>query len=60
MGKRHGLLPCAEVELYDQPEGVLVVKARKRSKGAQALAALLRGGKVKGNTRDWLFMTRGK
>ena len=58
--KRHGLLPRCEVEFIDQPDGVLVIKASKLSRGKRALAALLRGGKIRGRTDDWLRMTRGE
>ena len=57
--KKHGLLPQHEVEFVDQPDGVLVVKASKLSRGKRVLAALLRGGKVKGDTESWLRLTRG-
>jgi bifunctional DNA-binding transcriptional regulator/antitoxin component of YhaV-PrlF toxin-antitoxin module len=59
MRKRHGLVPRAEVELVDRPEGILVMKAAKPSGGKQVLNALLRGGKIKTRTRDWLQLTRG-
>ncbi len=59
MRKKHGLLPQHEVEFVDQPDGVLVVKASKLSRGRRVLAALLRGGKVKGDTESWLRLTRG-
>jgi bifunctional DNA-binding transcriptional regulator/antitoxin component of YhaV-PrlF toxin-antitoxin module len=59
MRKRHGLLPQAEVELVDRPEGVLVIKAARASDGKRLLKALLRGGKVRGHTNDWLRSTRG-
>jgi bifunctional DNA-binding transcriptional regulator/antitoxin component of YhaV-PrlF toxin-antitoxin module len=59
MRKKHGLLPQREVEVVDQPDGVLVVKASKLSRGKRVLAALLRGGKVKGDTESWLRATRG-
>jgi bifunctional DNA-binding transcriptional regulator/antitoxin component of YhaV-PrlF toxin-antitoxin module len=59
MRKKHGLLPRAEVELVDRPEGILVMKAAKLSGGKRVLNALLRGGKIKGRTRDWLQLTRG-
>jgi bifunctional DNA-binding transcriptional regulator/antitoxin component of YhaV-PrlF toxin-antitoxin module len=58
--KRHGLLPRREVAFVDQPDGVLVVKAGKLSRGKRALATLLRGGKIKGRTADWLRLTRGE
>ena len=57
--KEHGLLPRREVEFVDQPDGVLVVKASKLSRGKRVVAALLRGGKVKGDTESWLRLTRG-
>jgi hypothetical protein len=59
MRRRHGLQSDAEVELVDQPEGVLVVKVAAKSRGKRVLATLLRGGKVKGRTKDWLKLTRG-
>ena len=59
MRRKHGLLPRREVKFVDQPDGVLVVKAGKRSRGKRVLTALLRGGRVKGNTVDWLRLTRG-
>ena len=57
--KKHGLLPQCQVEFIDQADGVLVVRAGKRGRGKRALATLLRGGKVKARTRDWLRLTRG-
>lgn len=59
MRRKHGLLARAEVELLDQPDGVLVVKAAATSRGKRVLATLLRGGKIKGRTEDWLGLTRG-
>ena len=58
MRRKHGLLAQAEVELVDQPDGVLVVKAATNSRGKRVLATLLRGGKIKGRTKDWLRLTR--
>jgi bifunctional DNA-binding transcriptional regulator/antitoxin component of YhaV-PrlF toxin-antitoxin module len=58
MRRKHGLLPQREVEFVDQPDGVLVVKAGKLARGKRVLAALLRGGKVKGDTANWLRLTR--
>ncbi len=58
MRKKHGLLPQREVEFVDQPDGVLVVKASKPSRGKRVLATLLRGGRVKGDTESWLRLTR--
>ncbi len=58
MRRKHGLLPQREVEFVDQPDGVLVVKAGKLAHGKRVLAALLRGGKVKGDTASWLRLTR--
>jgi len=60
MRKKHGLLPQREVEFVDQPDGVLVVKAGKLSRGKRVLAALLRGGTIKGRTEDWLRLTRSE
>lgn len=57
--RKHGLLPQREVELVDQPDGVLVVRTGKLTRGKRVLAALLRGGKVKGDTASWLRLTRG-
>ena len=59
MRKKHGLLPQCLVEFIDQPDGVLVVKVAKRSRGKRAVATLLRGGKVSARTADWLRLTRG-
>ena len=59
MRRKHGLLPQRQVKFVDRPDGVLVVKAGKRSRGKQVLAALLRGGRVKGDTEGWLRLTRG-
>jgi hypothetical protein len=59
MRRKHGLLPRREVEFLDQPDGVLVVKVSKLSRGRRILATLLRGGKIKGRTEDWLRLTRG-
>jgi bifunctional DNA-binding transcriptional regulator/antitoxin component of YhaV-PrlF toxin-antitoxin module len=58
--KRHGLLPRREVEFVDQPDGVLVVKVGRLARGRRVLATLLRGGKIKGRTDDWLRLTRGE
>ncbi len=58
MRRKHGLLAQAEVELVDQPDGVLVVRAATTSRGKRVLATLLRGGKIKGRTDDWLALTR--
>ena len=59
MRRKHGLLAEAEVRLVDQPDGVLVVKAATDPRGKRAVATLLRGGKIKGRTKDWLRLTRG-
>jgi AbrB family looped-hinge helix DNA binding protein len=59
MRKKHGLLPQRPVEFIDQADGVLIVRASKRSLGKPVLATLLRGGTIKGRTEDWLRMTRG-
>ena len=59
MRKKHGLTRRAEVELVDKPNGVLIVKAGAISPGKRAVAALLRGGKIKGTTAELLRLTRG-
>ncbi len=59
MRRKHGLLAQVEVNLVDQPDGVLVVKATTNARGKSALATMLRGGKIKGRTKDWLRLTRG-
>jgi bifunctional DNA-binding transcriptional regulator/antitoxin component of YhaV-PrlF toxin-antitoxin module len=59
MRRKHGLVPQREVEFVDQPNGVLLMKAGKLTRGKRVLAALLRGGKVKGDTGSWLRLTRG-
>jgi antitoxin PrlF len=59
MRRKHGLLPRHEVKFVDQPDGVLVVKAGKLSRGKRVLKALLKGGRVKGDTKSWLRLTRG-
>lgn len=58
--QKHGLLPQREIELVDQPDGVLVVKAGRLSRGKRVVAALLRGGTIKGRTEEWLRLTRSK
>jgi bifunctional DNA-binding transcriptional regulator/antitoxin component of YhaV-PrlF toxin-antitoxin module len=60
MRRRHGLLPHREVEIVDQPDGMLIIKASKPSPGRRAVAALLRGGRIKARTEDWLRLTRGE
>ena len=57
--RRHGLLPRNEVKFVERPDGLLLVKTRKLARGKRVLAALLRGGKVKGGTASWLRLTRG-
>ena len=59
MRRKHGLLAQAEVELVDQPNGVLVVKSAETARGKRVLATMLRGGAIKGRTKDWLRLTRG-
>jgi bifunctional DNA-binding transcriptional regulator/antitoxin component of YhaV-PrlF toxin-antitoxin module len=59
MRRKHGLGAQVEVELVDQPDGVLVVKAATTARGKRVLTTLLRGGKIKGRTKDWLRLTRG-
>jgi hypothetical protein len=34
-------------------------QAAKLTRGGRVLAALLRGGKIKGRTEEWLRLTRG-
>ena len=58
MRRKHGLRSQCPVEFVDRPDGILVVKAGMRPRGRDALAALLRGGKIKGTTEDWLRLTR--
>ena len=58
--KKHGLLGACTVEVIDHADGVLVVRAGRRVRGKRALATLLRGGKVKARTEDWLRLTRGE
>jgi hypothetical protein len=58
MRRKHGLLAQVEVNLVDQPDGVLVVKAATNGRGKNALTTMLRGGKIKGRTKDWLRLTR--
>ena len=60
MRKKHGLLPDAEVAFVDQPDGVLVTRARKPTRGKRVLSTLMRGGVVAGRTKDLLQMTRQK
>ena len=59
MRRKHGLLPRREVEFVDQPDGVLVIKAGRHTPGKRVLAALLRGGKVKGDTTGWVVPDPG-
>lgn len=59
MRRKHGLLPKHEVRFVDQPDGILIVKARKLTRGKRVLATMLRGGKVRGNTASLLRLTRG-
>jgi bifunctional DNA-binding transcriptional regulator/antitoxin component of YhaV-PrlF toxin-antitoxin module len=59
MRRKHGMLAEAEVQLVDRPDGVLVIKAANNPRGKRAVATLLRGGKIKGRTKDWLRLTRG-
>ena len=58
MRRKHGLLPQREVDFVDQPDGVLVVKAGRLTRGKRVLAAMLRAGKVKGDTESWLRLIR--
>ena len=52
MRRKNGLRALVEVELVDQPDGVLVVKAATTQRGKRALTTFLRGGKIKGRTKD--------
>ena len=58
MRRKHGLLAQVEVNLVDRPDGVLVVKAATNARGMDVLTTMLRGGKIKGLTKDWLRLTR--
>ena len=60
MRKKHGLRARAEIQLVDRPEGILVVKAARPSAGKRVLASLLRGGRVKARTSNWLRLTRAE
>jgi AbrB family looped-hinge helix DNA binding protein len=57
--RKHGLSTQVQVEVVDQPDGVLVVKAATGARGKRALTALLRGRTIEGRTKDWLRLTRG-
>jgi bifunctional DNA-binding transcriptional regulator/antitoxin component of YhaV-PrlF toxin-antitoxin module len=59
MRRKHGMGAQVEVQLVDQPDGVLVIKAVTNQRGKRTMATLLRGGKIKGRTKDWLRLTRG-
>jgi hypothetical protein len=55
-------LPPAELRELCRQINRLAAKAGKAGKltrGKRALAALLRGGKIKGDTGSWLRLTRG-
>ena len=55
-------LPPAELRELSRQINRLTAKAGKAGKltrGKRVLAALLRGGKVKGDTASWLRLTRG-
>jgi bifunctional DNA-binding transcriptional regulator/antitoxin component of YhaV-PrlF toxin-antitoxin module len=60
MRRKHGLDGRADVELVDRPDGVLVVKSAKPTRGARVLATLMRGGRIRGRTKDLLRLTRGE
>jgi bifunctional DNA-binding transcriptional regulator/antitoxin component of YhaV-PrlF toxin-antitoxin module len=60
MHKKHGWKPPCEVTFIDQPNGILVVKAGKLTRGKQVVSTLLRGGKVNGRSADWLRLTRAE
>jgi len=59
MRKKHGFLAHTEVAFVDQPNGVLVTRVPKLPRGKQVLSTLMRGGVIKGRTKDLLRMTRG-
>ena len=59
MPRKRGLLAHVQVRLVAQPNGVLVVKAATIARGKRVLTTMLRGGKIKGRTKDWLRLTRG-
>ena len=58
--KKHGLKPRAEIVVVDRPDGVLVAKLPRTPDGKRVVSALLRGGKLKGRTEQWLRLTRGE
>ena len=60
MRKKHGLFAHAEVACVDQPNGVLVTRAAKLTRGKRVISTLMRDGVVKGSTKEWLAMTRGE
>ena len=60
MRRKHGFAPRSEIKFVDQPNGILITKADKPSRGKRVIACLLRGGKIKGDTESWLRMTRGR
>lgn len=60
LGKKHGLGPGANVEIVERPEGLLIIKTPQMSKGRRAIEILMQGGPIKGTTKEWLELTRGK
>ena len=52
-------LPAAELRALCREINRLAAKSSKPTRGKRVLAALLRGGKVKGDTENWLRLTRG-
>ena len=52
-------LPPAELRELSRKLNRLAQKPAKIARGKRVLAALLRGGKVKGDTASWLRLTRG-
>jgi bifunctional DNA-binding transcriptional regulator/antitoxin component of YhaV-PrlF toxin-antitoxin module len=57
--KKHGFHALCEVEFVDQPNGVLLVKAGKPLRRTRIVTTMLRGGKIKARTDEWLKLTRG-
>jgi hypothetical protein len=60
MRKKHGLLPQTDIEIIDQPQGILITKAAKGPRSNSVIASMMRGGAIKGTTADWLRLTRAK
>lgn len=52
-------LPPAELRELSRKLNQMAAKPGKPTCGKRVLAALLRGGEVKGDTESWLRLTRG-